>query len=88
MGYFVFCYSVYFSYFKVKYVEQNETILEDDYSVKEAHYNVCAPNELTALEEVGRVFHGKKNLEIKLEKQLPVHCAIQVVRWGLGANEA
>lgn len=52
-----------------------------------AQYNVSAPSEGVAEEEIRRVFHRHHDLELSLAPDpIVIHCAIQVVRWGLGVD--
>lgn len=74
--------------YSVKYkVPPDRKVLEKDWSEKEAEYNVSAPSQGVADEEVARVFHGKKDMTYRCQNIHLVHCAIQLVRWGLGQED-
>lgn len=84
MGYFLYSFLV---TYKVQGEFSDKSIDPTKWVNKEAHYNVSAPNKPTAIQEVERMFSGHKDLKIILEDTTTVHCAIQVVRWGLGVND-
>lgn len=85
-GYTLFKYKV--RYIVHSYIDADgSTVLNTpNQKNKVAFYNISAPSRGVADEEIQRAFHTCGEMTFECTDRITVHCAIQLVRWGLGVE--